>query len=657
MSSTIYFGYPASQSNAKKVNVAPSLKEKGIELLRASPSSVQVICKPIVKSALWNIYIHHLSAILLSLSLGAPVSLLQEGFYVDSTCPNLLFINYPPLAIVVENLNQENRQWLIEEGFEEQEIRSTTTHIINNPSSDLLSRLASETCKIKFNKTCFAPYRVTNFKAISNFSMIRNLFSYLAMVLQVPIFDRELDLAKFRIISISDSGDTEAMNLDDTTAPEELDKDASPKGFEHRNMLKKLFSVSNALSTPQTKDTCSAAQFMKSSNMFAPNEFDQDNLLPGTLLRFVQELADDDSDGVPSFIQEYLFSSLGDSFTEQIDMFHELKSSWGVLKTTDVGHVLSHMVKCFRIAIDGQCGIKLIFDNGYYEGAIIQGSGYTIFTQNHLFSPCLPPDLNEDIVALETHGYAILEIKKILLKGKIPEKEIPDDFGDMNELRILLLQGRFNDDDRKNIQNLSRKLRFPHHRWAVNLGTIMKMLTAISKGTESITEDFPVGPEGIFSTDPVEITLSCFTTNGCPSFRHSSGVAIDLTTDKAPSPPKIDNNRKDKKPSAQINNGGWIFSVKRVEFSEAVADFHDLLKTKEARSIGSAASKGLGHYVLSGGNFEKVFHALKDCTKVNLEKLGVNSEITNLTVQGLKRAPLNTLDSPGASKKSRTFFG
>lgn len=181
------------------------------------------------------------------------------------------------------------------------------------------------------------------------------------------------------------------------------------------------------------------------------------------------------------------------------------------------------------------------------------------------------------------------------------------------------------------------------------------MLTLIAQGVDSIEDNYPIGPEGLFSNDPIEIAISCFLNTGCPSFRHLSSLPIDLRAKKAPSPP-TDVKRKGNKGLQQINNRGWIFSIRRIVFSEAVIDFRTLLQEKEARSIGSSVSKGLRYFVLSGGNFKKVFYILKDCLKASLDKVTVSSETTNVDNGGSKRIALQTIVKPGPSKKSKAFF-
>lgn len=72
------------------------------------------------------------------------------------------------------------------------------------------------------------------------------------------------------------------------------------------------------------------------------------------LLRYVPDLSNDDPTGVPQFFTKYLLKSPGATFEEQINEVMDMKSFWGVLRTTSSGHILSHIVKCFEIAIDAQ---------------------------------------------------------------------------------------------------------------------------------------------------------------------------------------------------------------------------------------------------------------------------------------------------------------
>lgn len=238
--------------------------------------------------------------------------------------------------------------------------------------------------------------------------------------------------------------------------------------------------ISSTTSTSMPSDKVNGDVFRSFDTYASSSDFTNKNLIDGMLLRYVPDLSNDDPTGVPQFFTKYLLKSPGATFEEQINEVMDIKSFWGVLRTTSSGHILSHIVKCFEIAIDAQCGIKLIFDNGFYKGAILQGNGFSLSTQDKLCLPCAPFELYEDIGALETHSRMQEIILTTIRASEVDEDEIPEDLVSMNDLRLLLLRGRFSEENRQAIKDAAAKLRFPFRKWKVNLGSLSKMLTLIA---------------------------------------------------------------------------------------------------------------------------------------------------------------------------------
>jgi len=653
MSSTVYLGFPAVQSRNKRIEVSAALKEKGIEMLRAPPSQVTVIARPLVASSLWNIFIGHLSAVLFTLAMKASVSLHLAGYWITVRHPRSLPVSFPDLSITVKNLNQATTDWLMEHGFEEQRIRDEAHWLLNEPDSIVLQQLASDKCPVRYNSTSFAPVGYANMSAMNDFSIILNILSFCAQALQSPVFDKEFDPTEF--VNINDVDEDEEM-AGDSEAARPVVKENSPKGFAQRSRLAKFFDIDDATSTPRGSDMCVGRIPDSIKTCYSIDDFTGATTLSGMLIRFVPDLTEEDQTGVPSFISKYLFRSLGTDFSEQVTNFNDLKSSWGVLRNTGPGHILSHMVKCMEIAINAQCGIKFIFDYGSYEGGILQGNGYSLFTQDVVMIPSTPGDLYEDICALETHKKMQDEIYEILRAGGIDDGAFPGNIESMYSLRTLCLLGTFSETQRTELMNKAGKLRFTLRKWAVNQGSILKFLTIIKDGDGEYLSDNPLGPESLFTKDWIEIAMSCFPNTRCPSFRHSSGTAINLRAKKAPAPATSEGKSKKQRGPAQINNGGWVFTIRRIKFEEAVVDFHTLLREGEARSMGSASAKNLGCFILSGGTFEKVFYTLQECVNRFSEGLGGNPELKNTDIAGNKRVASQTLLPDGMPKKTKQNF-
>ncbi|KAF2791725.1 hypothetical protein K505DRAFT_363570 [Melanomma pulvis-pyrius CBS 109.77] len=144
--------------------------------------------------------------------------------------------------------------------------------------------------------------------------------------------------------------------------------------------------------------------------------------------------------------------------------------------------------------------------------------------------------------------------------------------------------------------------------WAIGLNRVRD-------GTDKFSDDDLLSTDYLLSTDNLEVAMSCFPENICPSFRHPSGVSVKLTSDKPPSPPKEEKRSKATGANTgQINNGTWILTVRRIEPKEAVIDLNSMMKEKEARSTSSSVARQMGNFVLSGGNSETIFQKLEACT-------------------------------------------
>jgi hypothetical protein len=398
---------------------------------------------------------------------------------------------------------------------------------------------------------------------------------------------------------------------------------------------------------------------MATANQASPN---RTHLAPNALLksfqccalflRYVPELSDEDPNGVVNFFAKYLRRSLGSNTEEIFERLDDYRSAWGILKSTDAGHVLSHLVKCLEMSFDAHCGCVPVFSEGYYEGCAMIGNGFSLNFRNELFLPLSPEDFETDMKALETNTRLIDKIHTILTNGDVNVKSVKD-LLKPGKLRDYVLEGSFSDEERVGLITLIRKVRFPYKKWSISLGSIIRFCTLLKDSVNNLGDDVPVGPEAMFSTDPVEVLMSCFKSGACPSFRHPSGVPIDLTLRKPPGPPKETVSKKGKG-AQQVNNGGWVLSIRRVDFVEAVSDFRTLIREKEARSLGSAASRGLGHFVLSGGNFERVFLALKDVIG-SLDPASVAEKGADIDM-GVKRGRTDGFDDAEVKSKRRVML-
>jgi hypothetical protein len=617
----VYFGHPVNRDGKQKIEVSQNLREQGINLLRAAPSQVYMFTVPFTDSVLWNAFIASLSALMLSASVKANVPTNLEGFKINNRHSDPLPIRYPDLCIQILNPGPETHQWLLENGFEEQEVRKGQYYVLMNPTTAVLESLLGEDCPVRYSETNYVPLRYANMHALFAFSEIVNIFSYLLQVLSAPLWAGIVD--RKTLINSSFSDRLKAYEPDDvimsSEVPPAAEKEKEDELKEHA--IRKLFGTPEAmLFFPNKSMEVNAEPLSKSLGWTSVDVATRHNNAAGVLTRFVRDLSNDDPSGVIQIFDKYIKRSLGASANEIMETMERFRSAWGLLKSTSAGHTLSHIAKSIEIAISGHCSITALFDHDFYEGCLIQGLGFITSTNDSMFSPLVKIDLAIELKALETHARVWAEIRTLLLES-LDTSKVPTTITSMDKLRDLCLLADSDSADRDKIRSLAAKLRFPIRKWSINLATINDLLTTLSKGLDSLTERFPIGVEGLFSTDPLEVVMSCFYANSCPSFRHPSGVPVNLRSVNPPTPPES-LKRKGGRGPQQVNNGGWIFTIRRVSFEEAVFDFRMLARDWEARSMSSAAARNLGYFVIAGGNFEKVFMSMRECLR-NVSKSGV----------------------------------
>lgn len=648
----VYFGHAVTQRGDKKIDVSDSLKQLGINLLRAAPSQVVCDVLPYVSSPLWSFFLASLSALMFAASKQVPVSLNLIGYRIDSKHPHPLPWHLPRISIEVKNKGPKQLEWLLENGFEEQEIRGKSYFICEEPTSNILQPLLGGTSGVDFNDRNYVPLRTSNMSALLILSEMYNTLSFLSIFMRNYLYGSSLPTRATLIDSLgAEISSTLRSGMDvDTEGDRAPTTSLVPSGI---SAILEYFPALTTFQTgPSDQEVAKAASSISTAPFLSPNDLSHSFQTSGLFLRFVPDLSDEDPTGVVSFFSKYLRRSLGNTSQEIFERLDDYRAAWGILKSTDAGHVLSHLVRCFEIGFDACCGVVPIFSDGFYEGCALIGTGFTLNFRTELFLPLHPGDFATELMAMETNKRLLDKILSILRKADVTIGSVSD-ISKPAALRRNILLADIDSEGKTILMALVRKVRFPYSKWSVTLGSIIRFCSLLKGPIDDIPDETPVGPEGMFSIDPVEVLMSCFKAGTCPSFRHPSGVPIDLSARKPPSAPVESQSKKGKGPG-QVNNGGWVFSIRRVDIVEAVSDFRTLVKEKEARSLGSAASRGLGYFVLSGGNFERVFHSLKDVIG-SIDPTSVADTHEDIDM-GVKRGRDGGYDDVQVNPKRRVFL-
>lgn len=607
----VYFGHPVpATSKGKKPEVSSELKAKGINLLRCSPSDMNILGIPLALLSMWGIFKEYFAVILFSIMSKDTVSLFPSDLELSKVHPDPLPLQLPPLCVSLRNHDQNAIEFLGNNGFEQVEIRGSTFFLCSSVTRALVRKLISPECPAKLEENSFCPYRFVNLSSLYSALDILNLFSYACQAMSFSTtYNSSIGRSDFDRGSDNEEGGASMEVEEGEVGPAPSESKDSAHG------IAQLFTPGtlNSLTSNVPKGDVDASCLLQRKSSSSTSEFTVEH--SGFVMRYVPELANEDKTTVLSFIQTFLIWNLGNGLNDSLASFGQIRSSWGNLSSTDFGLTISHLAKCLWIAMDAQVSLMPLFDMGYYEGCVLQGESFSLSINNLLIRPLEKKDLVSEIGSLATHRNTLMKIVAIIHR-ELPEHTVSSkSVINMTALRETLLSITLTESAKEEIVALAKHLRFPARPWNVNHANIMKMIEII-RGLPVLTETTPIGPRGLFSKDMIVVALSCFGEGTCPSFMHANGTAIDLSG-ALPRPSREQGMVRDRPQRGQNqSNAGWTFAIRRVRYDEALGDLRTMLRTKQARSVTSSVARNLGCVVISGKSFGELFGALSDLASI-----------------------------------------
>jgi hypothetical protein len=247
--------------------------------------------------------------------------------------------------------------------------------------------------------------------------------------------------------------------------------------------------------------------------------------LSGVVCPFVPDLALRDKDGPIPVIERYLSGTLGNSPQEIADGLEIMRSSWGILSKTVVGYELAHLYKCIEIAIEAQCGLKVLIDRSCYVGSILVGENFTIACGGKVIRPVSSAVLEKELLETPTHPIALAKIQTILQRYR-QEVDIQG-LTTMGALREVCINTPVTQADRVEIIRAAHSLRFSKP-WAINPDSLIKFISMITRTGEDVSEA-PITANALFETDRIAALLTAFG-KSVPSPVIPGGRALDLKT-------------------------------------------------------------------------------------------------------------------------------
>jgi hypothetical protein len=308
-------------------------------------------------------------------------------------------------------------------------------------------------------------------------------------------------------------------------------------------------------------------------------------------------------------------SNLGTNPTEQCETLNTLRSGWGTLKRTEVGHELAHVAAIFGVALDAAAGVKVIFTDHFYEGIVLYGYGFSISVNGQHQSPLESSALLRDIKSSNSHEVALGRINELL---EIDEMDDTRALTSMAHIRAEVLEkGDLTRDKIVEIKKLAYSLRFRRGFWPSNPVYLGRMFEIIS-GHSTIDATVPIDPDMIDETDVVATVLSAFG-RSCPSFIIPNGRTIDLTKGLTP-PKEVILPARGKKPARKnvINDLELTIQVRLVDRNTAIENMKTLISSRQATVVPLQQAYKAGIKVFKGTDRANLFSGLQGI--INLEQ-------------------------------------
>jgi hypothetical protein len=249
----------------------------------------------------------------------------------------------------------------------------------------------------------------------------------------------------------------------------------------------------------------------------------------GIYVPFISELAAMDSKAVPRVIRQFFLPCLGHSVESIRESMARIESDFGVIMHTRAGDMYAHIAVCIETAIAAQARPYLIFEDERYEGCVLLGAGYTIHVKGQSYVPVAYPILLERVKSLGSHLAAVGAIAKVCAKEIDEIYTVGDEnrkIDSMYEFSRVVGQIGLTEESRDSVRKFAIKLSFGSE-WTMTFPNILKALELISS-TEPLPRDLPIHHSAFFSTDRVELVLSCFGSSA-PSCIYAASPRIDMT--------------------------------------------------------------------------------------------------------------------------------
>lgn len=520
-------------------------------MLRAPPSSVGVIARPLVTQHGYASYVAHLPAFLKAYCNRQDTPFASTGFPVSLSLARCIPLRTPPVVIDFKGaIPSTHIDTLNDIGFERIKM-NRTENIVRFPT--LTYDQARQVRNMNPNMTTPAPVNTVNLQSFEMWILAIRVLSNLLLAHTYPAFTdsehRTSELDEISEILGKRSAET-ALQSASKRMREEAGVSVNPEEIEvdmdEEEGLAQEPTIELKRAKPPRNDQKGwgyPSELPNTSGLFFP---------------FVPELCSYDKTTVPDLIQTYLVQSLGDKPETQVERMDRLRSAWGVIGQTDAGNEIAHMCKVIGLCLTSQSRAFPVIRDSVYQGCMLSGGRLFVGMHGVVYRPLPFDKLQEESGSYHLHSLIldkIMESVKGHTDGRIKRPTT------MRELRTVLLAAGLTEEDRDEIRRQAVHLHFSEKFLAVNAQTIGQLIDDLETPEDDGNEDLPLHHSALFSRDGIFVALSAFGYQA-PSFMIENCPKVLLSQKSAPN----------------------TLVVRQKPLDLAVVDWKRLLETKEMRN-------------------------------------------------------------------------
>jgi len=249
---------------------------------------------------------------------------------------------------------------------------------------------------------------------------------------------------------------------------------------------------------------------------------------PGFLFPFVDELAKPDDEGlIPLIFKDHFYNTLGNDANTCAIVFENLKSGWGILKETDIGHRLAHLYTGIDLALRTGAGIKMLWNGFDYAGYHLYGTHFNIVHQGALLDPAPYVDLQASYDDTLPHANSLTAILDLVNYATPADRTAQPVITSVQMLRGVIQRWGYNINNEQAIRSHALQLKFQQPFLPINASNIANVLRAFTQ-PEAVDGGFPLHPLYLLSANRHHRLWSSFGAHG-PTFLIPGGRIIPLT--------------------------------------------------------------------------------------------------------------------------------